>query len=89
MTEAPSDPAPVPAPPARSAAVRRRLAALEARVREDVVLASEVADFLPGDWQEDGVHALCRVGERWCRVASDEVSIGHDRWPGSKRIPLR
>jgi hypothetical protein len=77
------------APPARSPVVEARLRRLHERLARDVVLSAEVADFLAADaWEAEGAEAVCRVGLRWCRVSSSEVTLGHDSWPGSKRIPL-
>lgn len=65
-----------------------RLRKLRGRAAADMVLAGEVADFLAGAWADEDGETVCRLGERWCRLSADEITIGHDRWPGSKRIPL-
>jgi hypothetical protein len=62
---------------------------LRERGAVDMVFAAEVADFLScSEWDVEGDEAVARVGPRWCRVSRTEVVLGHDSWPGSKRIPL-
>jgi len=79
--------APSPAPPAPVLLARRR--AVVERAAVDHVFAGEVAEFLAdGAWDLEGDEAVGRLGPRWCRVSRAEVSIGHDAWAGSKRIPL-
>lgn len=92
MTEADPPPAvdpPAPAATVPSPVVSGRLRRLRERVAADVVLAAEVGEFLSSaDWEAEGDEAVCRLGPRWCRVAREQVTLGHDSWPGSKRIPL-
>ncbi len=72
--------------------VRRRVAKLEERAGRDAVCRAGVLPWLALDisaWAEDGEGAVeAYVGERWCRVRSEECEIGHAAWTGSKRIPL-
>jgi hypothetical protein len=73
----------------RPGLAERLLAPVRGRLRTDPVLAAELAEFMPGEWEPDGAQVVCRLGDRWCRVSADEIALGNDRWPGSKRIPLR
>lgn len=78
-----------PVPAAEPALLRSRRRAVMDRAGRDHVFAGEVAEFLDaGAWALEGDEAVARLGPRWCRVSRDEVSIGHDAWAGSKRIPL-
>lgn len=74
--------------PRRTGLVVGRLRKLRERLDGDPVLAAEVDPFLVGDWQEEDGEVVCHLGERWCRLSASEITIGHDRWPGSKRVPL-
>jgi hypothetical protein len=73
---------------AAEAAREARLRRLRERTDRDPVLASEVAEFLARDWRVDGEDALAENGERYCRLSSTEIVMGHKSWPGAKRIPL-
>jgi hypothetical protein len=77
-----------PAPVVPPAVVVARVARLRDRTARDVVLAAEVAEFLAVEWRLDGEDVLAELGERFCRLTSSEVVIGHRSWPGVKRIPL-
>lgn len=87
MTEGAAE-APAEAAVAPSPVLSARLRAVRERAAADAVFADEVREFLGGAWELEGDEAVGRVGARWCRVAREEVRLGHDAWAGSKRIPL-
>jgi hypothetical protein len=76
-------------PPSRL--VTQRLQQLEDRLAGDPVLRAELADFMArpvDDWTQEGVDVVCTVGARLCRLSSSQIELSHQRFSGSKRIPL-
>ena len=83
------EPEPEPQGPREAAQVERLLGAVRALFSERPTLRIEVAPFLEGaTWRLEHGRAVGQLGARWCRVTAGQVEIGHDQWPGSKRIPL-